>query len=53
MELDVLNSKSKEVAVDKDQGHIVDLGALPPEKIESTPRRKAKASPSEGMHRLS
>ena len=53
VELDVLSSKSKEVAVGKDQGHIIDLGAPPAEKKESGQRRKAKASPSAGMHMLS
>lgn len=48
MELDVLNLKDKDVAAGKDQGHIIDLGALP-EKKEPSQRRKAKASPSAGI----
>ena len=48
MELDVLNLKGKDAAPGKDQGHIIDLGALP-EKKEPSQKRKAKASPSTGI----
>ena len=54
VELDVLNLKSREVAIEQDQGHIIDLGAEKPDKNVKQ-GRKAKASatpPSAGQQRL-
>lgn len=46
VELDVLNLKGREVAVGKDQGHIIDLGV--PEARDGRPRRTAETSGLKG-----
>ena len=47
MELDVLNLKERERVASEDQGHIVDLSALPDKKDART-GRKGKAQTSAG-----
>ena len=48
VELDVLNSKEREAAASEDQGHIVDLSALP-EKKDVRKGRKGKLQTSAGV----
>ena len=48
VELDVLNLKERESVASEDQGHIVDLSALP-DKKDARKGRKGKAQTSAGM----
>lgn len=48
VELDVLNPKEREAAASEDQGHIVDLSALP-EKKDVRKGRKGKLQTSAGV----
>ena len=48
VELDVLNLKEREIAASEDQGHIVELSAVP-DKKDACKGRKGKVLTSAGM----